>query len=192
MGPGWRAGENAGGKVTTLEEAVEAAEAYIENYYSGQGLEIAEVMQFDNHFYAEAVEEDTGRGAFEILIDPRTGAVQPEHGPNMMWNAKFGMMGSGMMGGGWGLRGRSTYPSSGTMSVSAEEAVRLAQQYLDRYDPGLTADDEAVAFYGYYTLHTLEDGEVAGMLSVNGETGQVWLHTWHGDFIDMTEHGHDE
>jgi len=24
-------------------------------------------------------------------------------------------------------------------------------------------------------------------LSVNGYSGQVFLHTWHGDFIEMTE-----
>lgn len=28
------------------------------------------------------------------------------------------------------------------------------------------------------------------MLSVNGFTGQVWFHTLHGDFVDMTEHTH--
>jgi hypothetical protein len=24
------------------------------------------------------------------------------------------------------------------------------------------------------------------MLSVNGSTGQVWYHNWHGDFVEMT------
>jgi hypothetical protein len=28
------------------------------------------------------------------------------------------------------------------------------------------------------------------MQSVNGYTGQVWIHTWHGDFVDMTDHAH--
>ena len=32
-----------------------------------------------------------------------------------------------------------------------------------------------------------EDGGIAGMLSVNGYTGDVWYHNWHGIFIDMTE-----
>jgi hypothetical protein len=26
------------------------------------------------------------------------------------------------------------------------------------------------------------------MLSVNGYSGQVWLHHWHGDFVAMTGH----
>lgn len=25
------------------------------------------------------------------------------------------------------------------------------------------------------------------MLSVHGTTGQVWYHTWHGDFVQMIE-----
>ncbi len=71
------------------------------------------------------------------------------------------------------------------MAVSAEEARAAAQAYLDAAYPGLTADEEAEAFYGYYTLHILEDGQVVGMLSVNGTTSAVWLHYWHGDFVDM-------
>jgi hypothetical protein len=40
---------------------------------------------------------------------------------------------------------------------------------------------------GYYTIHTLRDGKIEGMLSVHGTTGQVWYHTWHGGFIRMEE-----
>ena len=47
--------------------------------------------------------------------------------------------------------------------------------------------DEAEAFYGYYTLHILKNGQVEGMLSVNGYTGAVWYHTWHGPFLGMKE-----
>jgi hypothetical protein len=68
--------------------------------------------------------------------------------------------------------------------------VQAAQAYLDQAQSGLTADDHADTFYGYFTLHTLQDGQVVGMLSVNGYTGQVWYHTWHGDFIGMSE-GHE-
>jgi len=31
----------------------------------------------------------------------------------------------------------------------------------------------------------LTDGQVSGMLSVNGYTSQVWFHSWHGTFISM-------
>ena len=76
------------------------------------------------------------------------------------------------------------------MPVSTERARDLAQGKLDSTLPGTTVDEEVDVFYGYYTIHTLRDGEVVGMVSVNGYTGQVWLHTWHGEFVDMTDHSH--
>ena len=74
---------------------------------------------------------------------------------------------------------------SAEMRFSPVKAAEIAQQYLDRYYPGAEADDHADAFYGYYTLHVLRDGSVVGMLSVDGYAGQVFPHTWHGDFVDM-------
>lgn len=43
-------------------------------------------------------------------------------------------------------------------------------------------------FYGYYTLDFEKDGETIGILSVNGFNGQVFLHTWHGLFIEEVEY----
>lgn len=165
----------------SLDQATELAEGYIAAWESEQPLELAEVMQFSNHFYAQAREVETGQGAFEFLIDPQTGVVIGEPGPNMMWNLRYGMMARGM-----GLY-RPT-DSGDDMPVSPVQATELAQLYLDDVLPGAQVSDEADAFYGYYTLHVLQDGETIGMLSVNGYNEQVWLHHWHGDFIDATEH----
>ena len=33
-----------------------------------------------------------------------------------------------------------------------------------------------------------EKGEIFGMLSINGYSGDVWYHSWHGDFISMEEY----
>jgi hypothetical protein len=186
------------GERLSLDQAAEAVEQYLAAYRNGSNLSLGEVMEFSNGFYAQVVEEETGIGAFELLIDPLTGAIHSEPGPNMMWNTQYGHMAGrgGMMGmtlaphasagvGGYGYR-----LQAGEMSVSPEEAVQAAQRYLDWVQSGLTADDHADAFYGYYTLHTLRGGQVVGMLSVNGYTGQVWYHTWHGDFIGMAE-GHE-
>lgn len=170
-------------EVTTLDEAVTAAEAYIAAW-DDENLTLGEVMQFDNHFYAQAVEVDSGRGAFEFLIDPANGAIYPEHGPNMMWNLQYGMH----SGQGWGMMQGWNVPDATDieeMTVSVDDAQAAAQAYLDEYYPGLIVDEEADVFYGYYTLHILEDGAIVGMLSVNGYTGQVWLHNWHGEFVDM-------
>jgi len=62
----------------------------------------------------------------------------------------------------------------------------LAQRFLNTHLAGVTVG-EAEAFYGYYTMHTLKDGQIEGMLSVNGHTGAVWYHSWHGPFIGMKE-----
>ena len=71
--------------------------------------------------------------------------------------------------------------------LSRPEAVAgLAQRFLDSNTRGLTVA-EADSFYGYYTLDILRDGLPVGMLSVNGYTQQVFLHTWHGNFIEISE-----
>ena len=92
------------------------------------------------------------------------------------------MMG-GMMGGdGWD----KTIPTdiSAEMSVTPEKAIEYAQKYLDANVKGTTAATDPIKFYGYYTIDFEKDGKVTGMLSVNGYSGQVFLHTWHGTFIE--------
>ena len=73
------------------------------------------------------------------------------------------------------------------MTVTSEQAVKLAQQYLDQQFPGYQAATDPDPFYGYYTIDILKDGNPTGMLSINGYNGQVFLHTWHGTFIEMWE-----
>jgi len=160
-----------------LDRAVEAAQQYLKNYNSAD-LKLAEVMEFDNNFYALVAEKSTGAGAFEPLVNRYTGVAHPEPGPNMMWNTKYGHMGNGrgMMGGRWNQQ-------SGTMTVTVEQARATAQEWLDGNQTGARLADDEMQFPGYYTMDFLRDGETAGMLSVNGYTGQVWYHTWHGSFI---------
>jgi hypothetical protein len=62
------------------------------------------------------------------------------------------------------------------LALTADDARAAAQAYLDENYPGLTVDEEVGAFSGYYMLHVLEDGQLVGMLSVDGTTGDVWLH----------------
>jgi len=194
MGP-WSGAYPEGTVTLTMDQARVAVEQYARSW-NDDDLAVAEVMEFSNHFYAIVHEESTGSGAFEVLVDKATGAVYPEPGPNMMWNLKYGMMGGygnmGMMGGGrgyGGMMGGTTAPASSLdMPIGEAQAIELAQKYLDATRPGATADEEADAFYGYYTLHVLTDGQVTGMLSVNGYSGQVWYHSWHGAFVDMAGH----
>lgn len=183
MGPGMMGGygysypNTQKAAALTIEEAAQAVEEYLAAW-GDPDLAPTEVMEFAYNFYAEVKEKSTGTHAMELLIDKDTGAVYPEMGPNMMWNTKYGHMG-GMMGGFYG-------PPTAQMPVAPQRAEELAQRWLDRYLPGTTVE-EADTFYGYYTLHTLAQGQLTGMLSVNGYTGQVWYHSWHGPFVQMKE-----
>ena len=88
-----------------LAEAREAFEEAVSESYGDSKMEVVDVMEFANNFYAEVEESDTGIHAMELLIDKRSGRVRPEPGPNIMWNTKYGMMGSNGMGG-QGMTGR--------------------------------------------------------------------------------------
>ncbi|MFV1948803.1 MAG: hypothetical protein ACC633_02595 [Anaerolineales bacterium] len=187
----------------SVEDTREAVESYL-GQFDNEDLVIEEIMIFDNNAYAIIGEESTGIGAFELLIDPWSGTVIPEFGPNMMWNLKYGMMsgasgygmmGSGMMSGsigygmmdGWFSDSYSSEDITAEFRVAPAEAFDLARDFLNRVDPGVEVSDEITMFYGYYTIDTERDGEIVGMVSVNGFTGQVFPHTWHGDFFEMVE-----
>jgi hypothetical protein len=153
-----------GQPVTTLTSARARAQAFADEL--GAGLRAGEVMEFSNGYYAEVLEAN-GSGATEVLVDQRTGAVSVEHGPAVMWNTRYGM-----------------HAAATGSAITTAQAVADAQAWLDAQRTGLTAGD-AEAFPGYFTLHTLKDGAVVGMMSVHASTGAAWYHTWHGTFIAM-------
>jgi hypothetical protein len=159
------------GERITSDTAVSNAQEYLKNY--SVDLKISEVMEFQENFYIVVTETQTGRGAMELLVNPYTGAVSPEIGPNMMWNLKYGHMGQN--------------GSAVDNSLTLEEALAKAQAAVVEKYPGATVNADGISFYGYYTFDYSIDGKVAGMLSVNGLDGQVWLHTWHGEFISEKE-----
>jgi hypothetical protein len=137
-------------------------------------------------------------GAFEAIIDKAStggimgmmggmmgmtgyGYVRPEQGPNMMWNTKYGMQrGMSRMG------GMHIGNSFADASITKEQAMNRAQQYLDKYFLGAVVEN-VHPFYGYYTFHVMKESAIFGMLSVNSATGQVWYHSWHGVYVQALE-----
>jgi hypothetical protein len=159
------------GERLSLDEARAAAEDYAAA--AGSDFAVAEVMEFENNFYAVVEETSTGRGAFELLVDPYTGAAGPEPGPNMMWNEKYGHMAFG---------------STAADRPSMQKAQAAAQAALEAQVPGVVVHETGMSFYGYHTFDfDGPDGNIAGMVSVEDDSGSVWLHTWHGDFISEWE-----
>ena len=151
----------------------DSAKAIAERYLASLNnpeLEIDEFEEYSHNFYVSLIEKSTGRGAIEIIIDRFSGSLQPEP-QSMMWNGKYGMMGQSQ---------------TTQMLVTSEQALKIAQDFLDIVYPG-TGADEIVPYYGYYTIMTELEGKHYGMLSVNGYSGDIWYHTWHGMFISEVE-----
>ncbi len=122
------------------------------------------------------------------------GSMMRGYGGAMMSGARSGY--GGMMGGsGYGSMGGSGYgpgnAGSGTTSTGATvtmaSARSLAQRWLDSHEAGVKVERGGDAFPGYYTLETLRDGKITGMISVNATTGAVWPHWWHGAFVAKWE-----
>jgi len=169
MGGGMMGGYGLAGngqRVTSLNAARARAQAFADSL----GLRTGEVIQFSNGFYAALLTAERA-GATEVLIDLTNGGVGVEYGPAMMWNTSYGMHAAGV---------------ARPMRVSAADATRLAQRWLDGQRRGLTAG-EPEQFPGYYTMETLRDGKIAGMMSVHRYTGAVFYHTWHGSFVAASE-----
>jgi hypothetical protein len=101
--------------VDSFSQAKDLAERYAVS--RGMELEIKEIMEFSNHYYAIVGEIDTGVNAFEVLIDKTTGRVFLEPVPSMLWNTKFGHMPS--------------RKATDAMPITSEQATRNAQQWLD-------------------------------------------------------------
>ena len=138
-----------------------------------EGISLAEIMEFEGHFYVE-LKEDSGKYTHELIVDKATRSIYPEMGPNMMWNTKYGHMG--------GMMSMSPTTANNQPVISAQGSIEIANRYLAGTGTGETAA-EPHEFYGYYTLHTIKDGKIYGMLSVNSNSGQVWYHNWHGSYI---------
>jgi hypothetical protein len=162
----------------TIDTAVSIAQNYAASL-SNKDLAVDEVEEYTQNFYVLFKEKSTGIGAFEMIVDKYTGGIYPEMGPNMMWNTKYGMHNGGMMG--W-----ISETQTGAITVTVEQVKTYAQQFLTANYPGTTVGSTDT-FYGYYHVDVLSAGTTFGMLSVNGYTGQVWYHTWHGTFVQAVE-----
>lgn len=76
------------------------------------------------------------------------------------------------LGGMW-MRGRPG-ATQATLDLSTEEALDIAQAYLDDNQAGAVAEaTRNPVWFGSYHFHILVDGEISGALAVDGTTGEV-------------------
>jgi hypothetical protein len=174
----------------TTEQAYQAGSNYLATL-NLPDLKISEVIVFDNIAVVRVLEQSTSIGAFDLFVDPVNQSVIPTMGPSTVWNLKYGsIVHVGMMNGWMANQGTLTVPTNVTadMTVTVEQAVTDAQVYLDNAVPGATADTNAQAFYGYYSIKVMKDGNVIGILSVNGTSGQVFMPNWFGTYVNSQDY----
>ena len=194
---------------------IAGARAQAQKFADRLGLKTAEVMQFTNNFYVRLddssahgatevlVDPKTGSVTLEYgpammwntrygmrSGTPRAGMMGGTSSSGMMRGAGSRMMGGGMgtghgMMGSYGGSPNWSPPTSGTKGpVTATQARQIANTWLAGKDTALSAG-EPDAMPGYFTMETLRNGKVDGMLSVNASTGALWYHWWHGQFVAM-------
>jgi hypothetical protein len=177
------------GTIATVDEATSIAQQFLATTRN-PNLAIKEIMEFQNNFCITYYEQDTGRGAFEMIIwkqAPSQGmgtgfvtldVIMPEVGPNVMWNTKYSVE-SGQV-----VMKNQNYVSSDM--ISKEKALQIGQAYLDSNLDGARVVD-ATQFYGYYRIDYTVNGKIAGMLSVFSYTGQGAYYSWHGGFVQEAQ-----
>lgn len=169
MGGGYNAqslGVNlTNGEVGTSDQAVAITKAYTQKL--NQDVVVAELHEFSNGYEVELKEGKTGAKAYEVMVYKKGGQIIAEMGPNIMWNTKYGPMNGG---------------NTGAVSVSEEQAIKSAQEFVTKMGQGYSIVKPELA-PGYYEFMVQKDGKNYAGLDVNGYTGQVWFENWQGPII---------
>ena len=175
-----------------------ATEVLVDPSTGAVSIEYGPAMMWNTEYGMGRVAADMMGSYGRSMMRGYGGAMMGEYGPNPTTSSGagttasggngYGMMGGsgngGMMGGsGYGPGSAGSGASSTSTTVTMADAHSLAQQWLDRNEPGVKVETGGDAFPGYYTLETLRNGKITGMISVNATTGAVWPHWWHGAFI---------
>ena len=179
------------GRLVQMADALNIASRYM-NSLGNDGLALDEIEEWEYNYYVVVKEASPSPyKAYQLIIDKWMGFVMPEPGPNMMWNQKYGRMMNSMTDGMPGhMSNRERRINDPKMIVTPDAATSAASQFLrERFSRLLVVAGPPDTFYGYYNfdVNDVGTGTKYGMLSVNGTTGQVWYHTWHGSFLQGKE-----
>jgi hypothetical protein len=173
------------GRMVQMQDATAIAAQYL-SFLGNAALALDRVEEWEFNYLVIIKEVASQYKAFELLIDKWTGNVSPGMGPDMAWNQKYaGMMNSIMENGTGHMSRRERRMTQPSITVDAGAAAEAARQFLaQRLKSGLVLSGQAETFYGYYCFDVNDEkGVKYGRLSVNGISGQVWYHTWHGNFV---------
>lgn len=173
------------GQRMTIDQVEEMVKDYLRDL-NDSNIQVEEIIEFANDFYVRFSEKDTGINAFAALVNPYTGRMYAGHHADKYWNTKY--------------KGESYRVSrserevidwpSGPMTITEEQAWSSAQRSILGTGSGSIPDGElgsVESFYGYYTISILRQGNVVGLVNVNGYTGAVCYEACHGSLIDRVE-----
>jgi len=133
---------------------------------SNSSLQISELWEYGTVYKAE-LSDTNGAKAFDLMADKFTGAVTPEMGFSMMFNASYGK------------RLYKTPRFGKNLSISPDEATVIAQNFVYNNGLGYTLGMPEI-YPGYYKFHATS-GSMLGMdVMVNGYHGGVWMNTFLG------------
>jgi len=158
----------------------------VENFVKAINMnyEIDVILTFTNSDYYYSIKDsESGKGVLELQINPLTGVIYPEFGPNMMWNTNFNISDMNSRNGMNNLTFRDDFKNNDIISL--EESIILARKYFENLDMIYDVDQEGLEFSGYYTLYVKDNNKTIGLLSVNYYTGDIWYHAWHGDVKEL-------
>jgi hypothetical protein len=149
--------------LTTPNEARAVIQAFIDSVNSD--LQISELWEYGSVYKAE-LSDINGAKAFDLIADKFTGAVSPEMGLSMMFNASYGK----------GLYKLPFFRRN--LNLSPEQATNIAQTFVNNNSLGYTLGTPEI-YPGYYKFHTtMADSNNFGMdIMVNGYNGGVWMNT---------------
>ena len=170
MGRGWDAAPGWADlkkldKALTVETAKERVVSALKDWGYAD-LVVDTVTEYDNGFYALVKEKASGKPALEAFVDPTYGTVSAGRGPEASWNTKYG---------------RSLHwPLPTGKTITADEAKKLVQQWLDRSRDRTAYDLKVVELPGYFSVQLQNGGKLAGVVAVNAYTSQVWYRGGRG------------
>jgi len=164
----------------SLEKAKEIAQEYLSSL-NLPDLMIGRMAEYSQCFVVKYQEKSTGRYAFDMFVDKRTGQIYPAMGPTMGWNSKYGPA-IGMMGGIGMMR---DIPG---MHLDLDAAQKHAHDFLAQNNMPMTLNtDYQFLYYGFYEFLLTKDGRVIYPIAVNSDTGQVFYATWLGPIVNTIE-----
>jgi hypothetical protein len=161
-------------KALTLDTAKERVATALKDWGYAE-LVVDSVAEYQGDFYVVAKDKASGKPALELYVDADYGTVTASGVAG--WNTKYG-------------RSLAWPPASGK-AITADEAKKLAQQWLDARRTSVKYELKVIELPGYFSVQLLDGGKLSGLVAVNAYTSQVWYRGARGGRFTAVD-GSDE